>query len=150
MLPFSIPQIISVGWRGLLGPNNWKSHSAPNYRAFPFFNKITVQPLRHHLNCWAPKDPMFSLSLSLSLSFFLSVSKTRGSPWLLLPHRQGRARSCGAKEAYRRLLGGALSCPCALWSVVYEHWKMRMCERGAFHAGGIWPKFNLSIVSMEG
>lgn len=25
-----------------------------------------------------------------------------------------------------------------------------MCEQGAFHAGGIWPKFNLSIVRMAG
>lgn len=150
MLPL-IPHLVSVWWRGPCSPNNWKSHSAPNCRAFPFFNKITVQLLRQHLNCWAPEDPMFSFSLSLSLSFSLSVSvsKTRGSPWLLLRLSQGRGGFMWGKGSLQETFGGS-QLPCALWSVAYEHWKKCMCERRAFHAGGIWPKFNLSIVRMEG
>ncbi len=53
------------------------------------------------------------------------------------------------KGSLQETFGGS-QLPCGLWSVAYEHWKMCMCERRAFHAGGIWTKFNLSIVRMEG
>lgn len=151
MLPL-IPHLVSVWWRGC-SPNwkhNWKSHSAPNYRAIPFFNKITVQLLRQHLNCWAPEDPMFSFSLSQSLVLFFCVCLQ--DTWLSMtvaPLCQGRGGFMWGKGSLQETFGDS-QLPCALWSVAYEHWKMCMCERGAFHAGGIWSKFNLSIVRMKG
>lgn len=109
------------------------------YGAFVLFNKITVQPLRH----------VFSSSLSL----LLPVSKTRGSPRLLPQLRRGEGGiRVGQKGSLQEFFSGRAGSqlPCALWSVAYENWEMCMLERGALHTGGMWPKFNLSIVRMEG
>lgn len=118
-----------------------KTHTdkSRTYGAFILFNEITVQPLRH----------VFSSSLSL----LLPVSKTRGSPRLLPQLRRGEGGFMwGKKGAYRSSFGGRAGSqlPCTLWSVAYENWEMCMLERGALHTGGMWPKFNLSIVRMEG
>lgn len=90
-----------------------------------------------------PQDAMFYFSLSL-----LSVpdSTTRGSPWL--PLIQGTIFTwdkVSLHETFRGLSGG-------LWSLEWSVWKPAecMCEWEALHTGGMWPKFNLSIVRMEG
>lgn len=146
-----IPQLMSVWWRGPCRPNNWKSHSAANYTAVPFFNKITLQLLRQHLNCRAPKETMFSFSLarSLILSVCVCLQDTCLSMTVAPPQTGEGGGFMWGKRSLQETFGGSQP-PCALWSVAYERWKMCMRELGAFHTGEIWPKFNLSIVRMEG
>lgn len=99
------------------------------------FEKITAQPGRRRLNCRTLKDLVFYFSLS--------VSKTRASTWV--PFMEGRGIFMWDKERLHENLGGLSA---ALYSLEcnMRHLGACMCEWEALHTGGIWPKFNLSIV----